>query len=126
MLILRIGAVTVAIVALAGVAWAQAPPPPAVSAAPTAPAAVQPPAPRCIAPRIVERPSVPAEDIAHLRQLTNDYAHCMKAYVDARRAAAEAAGAQEKAEVDAGNAAAHQLNDLYAAVKAYAAEHAKD
>ena len=127
MFILRICAVTVAVVALAGVALAQPPPAPAATATPTAPAVVQPPpSPSCVAPRIVERLSVPAEDIAHLQQLANDYAHCMKAYVDARRAAAEADAAQEKLEVEAGNAAAHQVNDLYAAVKAYAAKHAKD
>ena len=85
-----------------------------------------PPAPTCLAPRIVERASVPAEDIAHLQQLAYDYSHCMKAYIDARQAAADAYGAQAKAEVEAGNAAAHQTNDLIAAVKAFAAKHAKD
>ena len=103
----------IALICLPTAAGAQTPPAP-------------PPPPTCVAPKIVERASVPAEDIAHLQKLTNDYAHCMKAYIDARQANAEAAGLQAKAEVDAGNAAAHQVNDLYAAVKAYAAKHAKD
>ena len=84
------------------------------------------PPPACVAPKVFERISVPAEDIAHLEQQANDYGRCMKTYIDARQAAVEAANAQAKAEADAGNAAAHQVNDLYAAVKAYAAKHAKD
>ncbi len=84
------------------------------------------PPPACIAPKVFERISAPAEDIAHLEQQADDYGRCMKAYIDARQAAVEGAEAQAKAEADAGNAAAHQVNDLYAAVKAYAAKHAKD
>ena len=87
---------------------------------------VPPPPPTCVAPKIVERVSVPADDIANLQRLANDYVHCMQAYIDARQAKANEESLQAKAEVDAGNAAAHQVNDLYAAVKAYVAKHAKD
>ena len=101
--------------------------PVAVPAQTTAPAApTVPPPPSCVAPKIVERATVASEDLIHLQQSAEDYRRCMKAYIDARQAAADAASAQAKAEVDAGNAAAHQVNDLYAAVKAYTAKHAKD
>ena len=100
--------------------------PVAVPAQTTAPAApIVPPPPSCVAPKIVEHATVPTEDLIHLQELAEDYRHCMKAYIDARQAAADAASAQAKAEVDAGNAAAHQINDLYAAVKAYVAKYAK-
>jgi len=80
----------------------------------------------CRAPSIVERTSVPSEDVAHLKQVANVYGDCMKAYIAARQAVANVYEAKAKAEVDAGNAAAHQVNDLYAAVQAFAAKHAKD
>lgn len=99
---------------------------PAAVQAQTPAAAAIPPPPACVAPKLVDRMSVPADDIAHLETQANEFGHCMKAYIDARQAGVQAATAQAKAEADAGNAAAHQVNDLYAAVKAYAAKHAKD
>ena len=96
------------------------------SALAQAPADAPPAPPACVAPKIVERVSVPREDIAHLQQLANAYGDCMKTYIAQRQAAADAYGVKANAEMEAGNAAAHQVNALYEAVKAYAARHAKD
>ena len=61
-----------------------------------------------------------------MEQQANDYGRCMKAYIDERQVAIQAADNLAKAEAEAGNAAAHQVNDLYAAMKVYTAKHAKD
>jgi hypothetical protein len=115
MSICRLGPAGLLILALAG-----------GSALAQAPAEALPAPPACVAPTIVERMSVPSEDIAHLQQLANAYGECMKSYIDARQAAANAYAAKANAETEAGNAAARQANAFFEAVKAYAAKHAKD
>jgi hypothetical protein len=77
----------------------------------------------CPQPKLPERVSVAQEDLQHLMEQVNAYARCVKAYVDARQAAANHYNTLLKQEVDAGNAAVKEINEFQARLNDFRERH---
>jgi hypothetical protein len=112
------------ILLLLGVLWAataSADPPATPAAAPpdSAGQVLVPPMP-CIAPKIPQRVSVAREDVEYLQKQAHIYGECVKKYIDERQAHITFLGNQQKAEAEAANTAAKDVNDYLDEVREFA------
>lgn len=80
----------------------------------------------CSKPALVERMSVPKEDLAALFERGQSYSDCMSKAIEAKRANANRLMDEAKAEAEASNAMVKEVNDFVAALRAYEAEHRDD
>ena len=80
----------------------------------------------CQAPNLIDRISIPQEDLAHLKGQAQAFETCTQEYVAARQASLTAAEAKAKAEADAANNAVRDANAFMAKFKVFLDRHSHD
>jgi hypothetical protein len=75
------------------------------------------PASRCVQPDLSNVSNAAAEELKSIETRIKSYGNCMQKYIDDRHAKSALYVNLQKAEVDAGNAAAKSLNGFFAQVR---------